>query len=696
MKAIKIIKSIVVILIIQFAPFLSFAQNYFQLNNLLGTHVEQQTLDSLEYYSAKVVDLIENIEDAGEFKVFDYSFYINEESFERDASYAFDYAKAKASSLSSQYLLFGRQIDLDKGKLKFWIDFKFNTEEYSCLDQEAIKNALQMLTDAFVEDSQYPLLDAFVLEKKLLIDLESRLEEGFCCSGYFGSDEEGRPEMESRTNSVCLDWDKIDSLTDLIQGENYLLVIKAIKTISEFIENCNADNWRSESENGIIPRCVWINQPESIPPYSIADLAFYCGGTDALYDEIKGFVELVLSIPDLLEGYSDLVYSYTVYYAICNKGTKISKLEYYELIQTVKDLPVTAWKNPENKDIFDEIYDYFFEGVKKIGEIIIPPDCEKMEKIRASVEYIAGMITEKQTYVDMFNDIICAGEELWYKVDGFGNEERYWHGYYGVKTALLYFAVKDIPKAAQELASSVKSIITKATTTSKVEFLRLFELDLRDNLFAKIKKKPWFKNMTREAQAEMGLDMSTGRLNYNILKRIDEGGLGKAWEKINAGGIDDFICQPGYIETLEKVAKYQEEALAGSAGNVKHYRVQGGQGTTSSKNLLTVETNGNLTFNETSCDLYLSTDTREHADYFINCCRPGGKIIEFEVPKSFDIQMKEAAIPQYKARQNLLNTNGTAPKIVDPLQPGDPFALPQFWHKLLEQKYIKGTAKIIN
>jgi len=66
------------------------------------------------------------------------------------------------------------------------------------------------------------------------------------------------------------------------------------------------------------------------------------------------------------------------------------------------------------------------------------------------------------------------------------------------------------------------------------------------------------------------------------------------------------------------------------------------------------------------------------------------------MPKSFDIQMKEVAVPQYKSTQNLLNPNGTAPKIVNPLTPGDPFELPGLWNRLVQKNYIPGTAKIVN
>ena len=169
--------------------------------------------------------------------------------------------------------------------------------------------------------------------------------------------------------------------------------------------------------------------------------------------------------------------------------------------------------------------------------------------------------------------------------------------------------------------------------------------------------------------------------------------LFKAWEKVNAGGLIDFSKNPGFLKTLEKVAKYQDEALAGSTGTVKYYRVQTEH---PDSKILFVEPNGNLKFTKPDANLNISTTTREHADYFILHSRPDGKIIEFEVPKSFDIQMKTAAIPQASSTKNLLNPDKTAPKIVDPLQPGDPFELPAYWSRLLQQNYVQGSAKIVN
>ncbi len=167
-----------------------------------------------------------------------------------------------------------------------------------------------------------------------------------------------------------------------------------------------------------------------------------------------------------------------------------------------------------------------------------------------------------------------------------------------------------------------------------------------------------------------------------------------AWKKVSDGGIADFINQPGYIETLQKIAKYQDEALSGTIGNVKYYRVQTEHPLSKA---LSVD-NNNLVFHKSDKALNISTTSKAHADYYAAKKIEQGhtvEIIEFEVPKSIDIQMKQAAVPQYKAPQNLLNADGKASKIVDPTQPGDPFELSPYWHQLIEQNYVKGSAKVI-
>lgn len=168
-----------------------------------------------------------------------------------------------------------------------------------------------------------------------------------------------------------------------------------------------------------------------------------------------------------------------------------------------------------------------------------------------------------------------------------------------------------------------------------------------------------------------------------------------AWKRVDNGGIPNYTKHPDYLNSLKKVTKYEKEAEQGVGGVVKYYRVQTEHPLSK---LLTVN-NGDLIFNKPNKALNISTTSRAHADYYAAKKIAKGnnvEIIEFEVPKSIDIQMKQAAIPQEKAPSNLLNTSGNAPKIVDPSTPGDPFELTQYWNQIIEQNYIQGSAKIVN
>jgi len=184
-------------------------------------------------------------------------------------------------------------------------------------------------------------------------------------------------------------------------------------------------------------------------------------------------------------------------------------------------------------------------------------------------------------------------------------------------------------------------------------------------------------------------------INFNSWNRIDRGS--PSFRTTNFSG---------YLATLKKMTRYDN--TASSTDVVKYYRVQGGgSGSATSRELLTVEPNGNLTFNDKSRELYFSTDDMDHAIYYttgqginilgntlnVSPPRPDGVIIEFEVPKWLDNQMKSEAIPQHRAGSNPLNNN--SPQIVDPTQPGNPFGIKESWQTLIESNYIEGSARIV-
>ncbi|WP_128755186.1 fibronectin type III domain-containing protein [Aquimarina sediminis] len=181
-----------------------------------------------------------------------------------------------------------------------------------------------------------------------------------------------------------------------------------------------------------------------------------------------------------------------------------------------------------------------------------------------------------------------------------------------------------------------------------------------------------------------------------------------AWKKI-ADGIPSFrIDKPNdYLTCLKKMTQY-EKGIGGS-GTVKYYRVQGGgSGSATSRELLVLEANGNMSFADKTKELYFSTDNIDHAAYYVNgtgtningkvitktpANRPNGTIVEFKVPKWLDDKLKQDAIPQHKSGSNALNNN--SPQIVDYNQPGNPFGIKESWQTLIEENYIKGSVKVI-
>lgn len=126
---------------------------------------------------------------------------------------------------------------------------------------------------------------------------------------------------------------------------------------------------------------------------------------------------------------------------------------------------------------------------------------------------------------------------------------------------------------------------------------------------------------------------------------------------------------------------------------VKYYRVQGGSMPRASQKRIIVNENGTIKISNKDADLNISAYDLEHAKYFRDTKRPGGEIIEMEVPKWFDDFLRGNLVPQEGYRSNILNQGGTAPKLVDPTTPGTSFELPTPWVQWLEE--YATNAKVI-
>ncbi|MGO4786541.1 hypothetical protein AB4124_03725 [Paenibacillus sp. 2KB_20] len=128
-----------------------------------------------------------------------------------------------------------------------------------------------------------------------------------------------------------------------------------------------------------------------------------------------------------------------------------------------------------------------------------------------------------------------------------------------------------------------------------------------------------------------------------------------------------------------------------TTNTVKYYRVQT-KGKEGSFERMVVNDDGTVSIVTKKSNLNVSAETAEHAEYFLQKKGEGSYIIEFEVDNWFHDMIMEYAIRQKDYKTNPLNQGRTAPKIVDPNQPGLSLELPPIWLEWVEE--IAKNAKI--
>ena len=150
--------------------------------------------------------------------------------------------------------------------------------------------------------------------------------------------------------------------------------------------------------------------------------------------------------------------------------------------------------------------------------------------------------------------------------------------------------------------------------------------------------------------------------------------------------------KPSDLDVLKAKPDVEEPKTEQNAGKksgsegTKYYRVQGGgDGTQISRERIIVNSDGSVTIPDKNSTLYVSAYDAEHAIYYRDSARPGGTIIEFEVPKELDDLVQESAIPQFRAKYNPKNQGGMAPQIVDPTTPGTSYGLPEPFVEWIEE-----------
>jgi len=149
------------------------------------------------------------------------------------------------------------------------------------------------------------------------------------------------------------------------------------------------------------------------------------------------------------------------------------------------------------------------------------------------------------------------------------------------------------------------------------------------------------------------------------------------------------LFKQGRIEEAAKVLEGLPKVSGGPKGETPktetYFRVEGGgSGSATSQNRITVNTDGSIKINPgCSGQLCVSVGSADHASYFLTNKRPDGSVVVFEVDAGLHKQIMDRAIPQRPIPG--IPRDPSAPKIVDPNQPGVALELPKVWESLLEK-----------
>lgn len=123
-------------------PFLSLffaqrseAQCYVRLEDASGFNTDPYQ-DSLQAAAAKLCAIFDTTGFAGQFKVYDFGFYLHQENTTGDYPEPFAQKIAQVQALSPYYLLFGKQTDNSGVYTKFWVDLVLpDTAQFSCMTE---------------------------------------------------------------------------------------------------------------------------------------------------------------------------------------------------------------------------------------------------------------------------------------------------------------------------------------------------------------------------------------------------------------------------------------------------------------------------------------------------------------------------------------------------------------------------------
>jgi len=166
---------------------------YVRLNDASGYTPTQTQLNDLEAAACRLIDSLP-AEFRDSFKVFDFGFYLHNETFSGGYPEAFQMAIQQAQASSKYYLLFGKQTDGNGMYTKFWVDLKLpETGEFGCLDAAKVDlfsiNIKNIIVDKYDLVGRYPenYAIAFIEGMRELNANLVKLDSGICCKQNYNN-----------------------------------------------------------------------------------------------------------------------------------------------------------------------------------------------------------------------------------------------------------------------------------------------------------------------------------------------------------------------------------------------------------------------------------------------------------------------------------------------------------------------------
>jgi hypothetical protein len=165
-----------------------YGQNYYvRLSDVSGLTPTQAQLDSLESAACRLRDSLPTAFQSA-FKVYDFGFYLHNETMVGGYPEAFQKAIDLAQAGSPYYLLFGKQTDKNGVYTRFWVDLKLPTTGiFTCLTpitRSLITEQIRFVVDEkYTKDGRSSNLysDAIIVGIKELKAKITNIYSGICC-----------------------------------------------------------------------------------------------------------------------------------------------------------------------------------------------------------------------------------------------------------------------------------------------------------------------------------------------------------------------------------------------------------------------------------------------------------------------------------------------------------------------------------